>query len=218
MDGYPVGGLEHFWFFHISGMSSSQLTKSCCSEGIRLKHQPVMDGQWPVGLSSNGSDEEVTSYVVYVARAAPVTWHEWYLPSSHLQIGLWMAVDGVQNIGKAIGKWWFSMGFNGDLPSGKQPLTMENHVCLWVNRLEMVIFHDFLFVYQRVPFGKLTCNQTIETDNGSWINQQTKGSFSITFCMFTRGYPLVYCYSAIEHGLAVCWFTFITKGDFPWLY
>ena len=96
-----------------------------------------------MGFSSHGSDQEVTSYVVYVARAAPDTWHKWYLPSSHLQIGLWMAVDGVQNIGKAMGKLWLSMGSNGDLPSGKQPLTMENHICL-VNVLEMVIFHSYV--------------------------------------------------------------------------
>ena len=37
-----VGGLEHFSFFHILGMSSSQLTKSNFSEGW-LNHQSVVN-------------------------------------------------------------------------------------------------------------------------------------------------------------------------------
>ena len=41
-----VGGLEHeFYFFHILGMSSSQLTNSYFSEGW-LNHQPVMKIRW----------------------------------------------------------------------------------------------------------------------------------------------------------------------------
>jgi len=36
-----VGGLEHFLFFHILGMSSSQLTNSYFFTGVGLNHQPV---------------------------------------------------------------------------------------------------------------------------------------------------------------------------------
>ena len=36
---YPlVGGLEHFLFFHILGISSSQLTNSYFSEGLKINY------------------------------------------------------------------------------------------------------------------------------------------------------------------------------------
>ena len=38
-----VGGLEHFIFFYLLGMSSSQLTKSIIFQRGRLNHQPVWD-------------------------------------------------------------------------------------------------------------------------------------------------------------------------------
>ena len=41
---YLVGGFEHFLFFHILGMSSSQLTHSYFSEG-QVYHQPVQKAE-----------------------------------------------------------------------------------------------------------------------------------------------------------------------------